>query len=112
MHGDGLARISDTLLRDEIARLVFRPPDGHWVRVIEGREVKPLGQNEHQRSELPSPSHHRLVMASRAGVHVWRRNTIEIARKRQRTARIGQRESRSLSQRPSAPFLNGPIRRE
>src|SRR6266571_7028491 len=55
MHGDGLARISDTLLRDEIARPVFRPPDGHWVRVIEGREVKPLGQNEHQRSELPSP---------------------------------------------------------
>ena len=56
------------------------PPDGHWVRVIEGQEVKPLAQNKHSVPNSPPPTTTGLL---------W-----------------------FPSKRPSAPFLNGPIRRE
>ena len=113
-HPCRCAQIGHRLERHRAAVFISRPASGHAILGIERREVEALAEHEDVGDEVSAPAGDavRDVVAPGTGVGVRRGNTIEPARADERRRRIGDLFAGALAERPPAPFLFRPVRRE
>src|SRR5262249_32734223 len=83
LHADGFAAVGNALFGHKLPSLILGAPGYARVRVVKGREVKPLTQHKHERAEFSPATDRGFVVAAGARIHIGRRDAVEIARESQ-----------------------------